>query len=75
VPLRLVDEQKVRQVTVQRDYSADWRFIPLRMMLGGLPTDAAGELLAAAAGARVDGRVSAQVVAGVAGNPLVRSYR
>src|SRR5262249_29379944 len=29
-----------------------------------------GELLATSAGARVDGRVSAQVVAGVAGNPL-----
>jgi len=40
------------------------------LMLGGLPAEAAGELLATSAGARVDGRVSAQVVAGVAGNPL-----
>jgi DNA-binding CsgD family transcriptional regulator len=40
------------------------------LVLGGLPGEAAGELLAASAGARVDGRVSAQVVAGVAGNPL-----
>jgi DNA-binding CsgD family transcriptional regulator len=38
--------------------------------LAGLPERAAGELLAASAGGRVDGRVSAQVVAGVAGNPL-----
>ena len=40
------------------------------LMLGGLPEEAGGELLATSAGARVDGRVSAQVVAGVAGNPL-----
>jgi DNA-binding CsgD family transcriptional regulator len=40
------------------------------LVLGGLPEQAAGELLAAAAGGRVEGRVSAQVVAGVAGNPL-----
>jgi hypothetical protein len=40
------------------------------LTLGGLPAEAAGELLATAAGGRVDGRVSAQVVAGVAGNPL-----
>ncbi len=40
------------------------------LVLGGLPEHAAGELLAAWAGAAVDGRVSAQVVAGVAGNPL-----
>jgi hypothetical protein len=40
------------------------------LVLGGLPEQAAGELLAASARARVDGRVSAQVVAGVAGNPL-----
>jgi hypothetical protein len=40
------------------------------LVLGGLPEQAAGELLAASARAPVDGRVSAQVVAGVAGNPL-----
>src|SRR5262245_14355019 len=40
------------------------------LVLSGLPEQAAGELLAASAGGRVDGRVSAQVVAGVAGNPL-----
>jgi hypothetical protein len=40
------------------------------LILAGLPEQAAGELLAASVGARVDGRVSAQVVAGVAGNPL-----
>src|SRR5262249_60103923 len=40
------------------------------LMLSGLPEEAAGELLAASAHAPVDGRVSAQVVAGVAGNPL-----
>src|SRR5215831_5843941 len=40
------------------------------LVLGGLPEQAAGELLAASAHAPVDGRVSAQVVAGVAGNPL-----
>ncbi len=40
------------------------------LMLGGLPGEAGGELLATSAGARVDGQVSAQVVAGVAGNPL-----
>jgi DNA-binding CsgD family transcriptional regulator len=40
------------------------------LILGGLPEQAGGQLLAAYARARVDGRVSAQVVAGVAGNPL-----
>ena len=40
------------------------------LMLGGLPEEVAGELLATSAGARVDRRVSAQVVAGVGGNPL-----
>jgi hypothetical protein len=40
------------------------------LVLGGLPAGAAGELLAVSAGGRVDGRVRAQVVAGVAGNPL-----
>src|SRR5215475_14440568 len=40
------------------------------LVLSGLPEQAAGELLAASAHAPVDGRVSAQVVAGVAGNPL-----
>jgi DNA-binding CsgD family transcriptional regulator len=40
------------------------------LVLGGLPGEAASELLAASAGARVDGRVSAQIVSGVAGNPL-----
>jgi DNA-binding CsgD family transcriptional regulator len=40
------------------------------LILGGLPGQAAGELLATTAGARVDGQVSAQIVAGVAGNPL-----
>src|SRR5262249_50714938 len=40
------------------------------LALGGLPEQAAGELLAASAGGKVEPRVSAQVVAGVAGNPL-----
>ena len=40
------------------------------VVVGGLPADAAGELLAASASGPVDGRVSDQVVAGVAGNPL-----
>ncbi|HEX6452331.1 MAG TPA: AAA family ATPase [Trebonia sp.] len=40
------------------------------LVVGGLPDDAACQLLAASAGTPVDGRVSAQVVAGVAGNPL-----
>src|SRR5262249_11734669 len=40
------------------------------LMLSGLPEEAAGELLAASAGGRVDGRVSAQIVAGVGGDPL-----
>ena len=40
------------------------------LTLGGLPEEEASELLAASACAGVDGRVSAQVVAGVAGNPL-----
>jgi DNA-binding CsgD family transcriptional regulator len=40
------------------------------LTLGGLPEEAAGKLLAMSADARVDRRVSARVVAGVAGNPL-----
>jgi DNA-binding CsgD family transcriptional regulator len=40
------------------------------LVLGGLPREAATELVAASAGARVDGRVSDQIVSGVAGNPL-----
>jgi hypothetical protein len=40
------------------------------LVLGGLDGEAAGELLAVSAAAPVDGRVSAQIVAGVAGNPL-----
>src|SRR5215510_11419807 len=40
------------------------------LVVGGLPDQAAAELLATSADAQVDGRVSAQVVAGVAGNPL-----
>ena len=40
------------------------------LIVGGLAPEAAGELLATVANAPVDGRVSAQVVAGVAGNPL-----
>jgi DNA-binding CsgD family transcriptional regulator len=40
------------------------------LVLGGLPGEAAGALLAASASARVDRRVSAQIVSGVAGNPL-----
>src|SRR5215472_4859772 len=40
------------------------------LVLGGLPAGAAGELLAVSAAGPVDGRVSAQIVAGVAGNPL-----
>ena len=40
------------------------------LVLGGLPAGAAGQLLATSACARVDGRVGAQVVAEVAGNPL-----
>jgi DNA-binding CsgD family transcriptional regulator len=40
------------------------------LMLSGLPEEVAGELLAESASTRVDGRVSAQVVSGVAGNPL-----
>ena len=39
-------------------------------MVGGLPGEVASELLAASAVTPVDGRVSAQLVAGVAGNPL-----
>jgi AAA ATPase domain len=39
-------------------------------VVGGLPPAAARELLACSANAPVDGRVSAQVVAEVAGNPL-----
>ncbi|MDR0345433.1 MAG: AAA family ATPase, partial [Nocardiopsaceae bacterium] len=38
--------------------------------LAGLPEKAAGELLTAMVRGRVDGRVSAQVVTGIAGNPL-----
>ena len=40
------------------------------LMLGGLPEEVAGELLAVSAAAPVDGRVSAQIVSGVMGNPL-----
>jgi DNA-binding CsgD family transcriptional regulator len=40
------------------------------LVLGGLPGEAASELLAMSASVRVDGRVSAQIVSGVAGNPL-----
>jgi len=40
------------------------------LMLGGLPGEVAGELLAVMAAAPVDGRVSTQIVSGVAGNPL-----
>jgi DNA-binding CsgD family transcriptional regulator len=40
------------------------------LVLGGLPEEAGGQLLAASAAAPVDGRVSAQVAAAVAGNPL-----
>ena len=40
------------------------------LVLGGLPEEVGGELLATSAGARVDARVIAQVVTGVAGNPL-----
>jgi Bacterial regulatory proteins, luxR family len=40
------------------------------LMLGGLPGEVAGELLAVSAAVPVDGRVTAQIVSGVAGNPL-----
>jgi hypothetical protein len=40
------------------------------LVLAGLPAEAAAELLATSADGRVDGQVSAQVVSGVAGNPL-----
>jgi len=40
------------------------------LRIDGLPEEVAGELLATAAAAPVDGQVSAQIVAGVAGNPL-----
>src|SRR5258707_964583 len=40
------------------------------LVLGGLPEEAASELVAASAGAPVDGRVSARIVSEVAGNPL-----
>jgi DNA-binding CsgD family transcriptional regulator len=40
------------------------------LVLRGLPEEAAGELLAASAGAPVDERVRSQIVAGAAGNPL-----
>src|SRR5690348_6738668 len=40
------------------------------LVLGGLPEEVAGQLLAVSAAAPVDGRVSAQIVSGVAGNPL-----
>jgi DNA-binding CsgD family transcriptional regulator len=40
------------------------------LVLGGLPGEAAAELLAISAGAPVDGRVSEQIASGVAGNPL-----
>ena len=41
-----------------------------QLRLSGLPEQVAGELLAAAAPAPVDGQVCRQIVAGVAGNPL-----
>jgi AAA ATPase domain len=40
------------------------------LTVGGLTEEVAGELLAMAAADPVDGRVSAQIVSGVAGNPL-----
>jgi DNA-binding CsgD family transcriptional regulator len=40
------------------------------MMVGGLPTEAADELLALSAAGPVDGQVSRQIVADTAGNPL-----
>jgi len=40
------------------------------LMLGGLPGEAAQELLAASAGARVDAQVSRRIAADTAGNPL-----
>jgi hypothetical protein len=40
------------------------------LVLAGLPAEAAAELLATSTDGRVDGRVSTQVVSGVAGNPL-----
>ena len=40
------------------------------LMLGGLDGEVAGELLAVLTGGPVDERVSTQIVAGVAGNPL-----
>src|SRR5215831_14878452 len=40
------------------------------LTLGGLPEEAAGELLAASASAQVDRQVGRRIVAGVAGNPL-----
>jgi len=40
------------------------------LLLGGLPEEAAGELLAVSAAAPVDARVSAQIVSGVTRNPL-----
>src|SRR4029077_9229231 len=39
------------------------------LTVSGLPEEVAGELLATAAADPVDGRVSAQIVSGVAGNP------
>jgi DNA-binding CsgD family transcriptional regulator len=41
-----------------------------QLTLGGLPGEVANELLVMSAAAPVDGQVSAQIVAGVAGNPL-----
>ena len=40
------------------------------LVVGGLPEEAAGELLATSSGVRVEAQVSREVVAGVAGNPL-----
>jgi hypothetical protein len=40
------------------------------LMVDGLEDEVAHELLATSAGARVDGQVSRQIVAGTAGNPL-----
>jgi hypothetical protein len=69
---RRLDADRVGMVFTVRDgegRAAALAGLP-ELVLGGLPEEAAGELLAAAAGGRVDGRVRAQVVAGVAGNPL-----
>src|SRR6516225_4574405 len=69
VARRLYADRVGMLFTVREGQAAALAGLP-EVVLGGLPTGAAGELLAISAGARVDGRVSAQVVAGVAGNPL-----